>query len=150
MSVLKSVEARFAPVTLAAVRVVSGALFLAHGLIKVAGFPAGAQPGAQPLLSLFGIGGLIEVVTGLLLIVGLFTRPAAFIASGQMAVAYWMFHAPASFYPAVNGGDAAILFTFIFLHIAAVGAGAFSFDGLLDRTDDKPRIGFGAPVASKV
>ena len=150
MSISNSLATRFSPITLAAVRVVSGVLFLAHGLVKVAGFPAGAQPGAQPLLSLFGIGGGIEVVTGLLLVVGLFTRPAAFIASGQMAVAYWMFHAPASFYPAVNSGDAAILFSFIFLHIAAAGAGAFSLDGLLGRTDHKPRIGFNTPVASKV
>lgn len=127
----KSIETLVAPVTLTALRVVSGALFLAHGLVKVIGFPAGAQPGAQPLLSLFGTGGVIELVTGLLLIVGLFTRPAAFIASGQMAVAYWLFHAPANLYPAVNGGDAAILFSFIFLYIAAAGGGAYSLDALL-------------------
>jgi putative oxidoreductase len=117
----------------------SGALFLGHGLVKLIGFPAGAQPGAQPLLSLFGVGGIIEGVTGLLLIAGLFTRPAAFIASGQMAVAYWMFHFPASFYPAVNGGDTAILFSFVFLHIAAAGAGAFSLDALF-RREDEPHV----------
>ena len=150
MTDLKSIEARFAPFTLAAVRIVSGALFLAHGLVKVAGFPAGAQPGAQPLLSLFGVGGVIEIVTGLLLIMGLSTRLAAFVASGEMAVAYWMFHAPASVYPAVNGGDAAILFSFVFLHIAAVGPGAFSLDGLFRNTGDKPRIGYGTPVGSKI
>ena len=133
-----ALETRTAPVLLAALRIVSGALFLAHGLVKVAGFPAGAQPGAQALTSLFGIGGLIEVVTGALLIVGFQTRPAAFIASGQMAVAYWMFHAPASFFPAVNGGDAAILFTFVFLYVAAAGAGAFSIDGLLRRVPSRP------------
>ena len=150
MSVFKSLETRFAPITLAAVRIVAGALFLAHGLVKVAGFPAGAQPGVQPLLALFGIGGVIEIVTGALLIVGLFTRPAAFVASGQMAVAYWMFHAPASFYPAVNGGDAAILFSFMFLHIAAAGPGAFSLDGLFRAAGGKPRIGYGTPVGSKI
>ena len=96
--------------------------------MKVAGFPAGAEPGAQPLLSLFGIGGLIEVVTGGLLILGLLTRPAALIASGQMAVAYWMFHAPHSPFPAVNGGDGAILFSFIFLYITVAGPGAFALD----------------------
>ena len=79
---------------LAALRIVAGLLFLAHGVIKVFGFPAGAEPGQQELLSLFGVGGVIELITGLLLILGLFTRPAAFIASGQMAVAYWMFHFP--------------------------------------------------------
>jgi putative oxidoreductase len=143
MPIRHSVEARFAPLTLAALRVVSGALFVAHGLVKVIGFPAGAQPGVQPLFSLFGVGGVIEVITGLLLIVGLFTRPAAFIASGQMAVAYWMFHFPASFYPAVNGGDAAILFSFIFLHIVAAGAGAFSLDALFSRRDE-PHAKLGA------
>ena len=113
---------------LAALRIVAGVLFLAHGVIKVFGFPAGAEPGQQELLSLFGIGGVIELITGLLLILGLFTRPAAFIASGQMAVAYWMFHFPSSPYPAVNGGDAAILFCFIFLYISAAGPGAWSLD----------------------
>ena len=119
---------RWSPQLLAALRVVAGLLFLAHGVVKVFGFPAGAEPGQQALASLFGIGGVIEIVTGGLLILGLFTRPAAFIASGQMAVAYWMFHAPKSPYPAVNGGDAAILFCFIFLYIFAAGPGAFSLD----------------------
>lgn len=113
---------------LAALRIVAGLLFLAHGVIKVFGFPAGAEPGQQELLSLFGIGGVIEMITGLLLILGLFTRPAAFIASGQMAVAYWMFHFPSSPYPAVNGGDAAILYCFIFLYIFTAGPGAWSID----------------------
>ncbi|NSX32820.1 DoxX family protein [Brevundimonas vesicularis] len=113
---------------LAALRIVAGLLFLAHGVIKVFGFPAGAEPGQQELLSLFGIGGVIELITGLLLILGLFTRPAAFIASGQMAVAYWMFHFPSSPYPAVNGGDAAILYCFIFLYIFTAGPGALSID----------------------
>ena len=113
---------------LAALRIVAGLLFLAHGVIKVFGFPAGAEPGQQELLSLFGIGGVIELITGLLLILGLFTRPAAFIASGQMAVAYWLFHFPSSPYPAVNGGDAAILYCFIFLYIFTAGPGAWSID----------------------
>ena len=113
---------------LAALRIVAGLLFLAHGVIKLFGFPAGAEPGQQELLSLFGIGGVIELITGLLLILGLFTRPAAFIASGQMAVAYWMFHFPSSPYPAVNGGDAAILYCFIFLYIFTAGPGAWSID----------------------
>ncbi|ASE40740.1 DoxX family protein [Brevundimonas vesicularis] len=113
---------------LAALRIVAGLLFLAHGVIKVFGFPAGAEPGQQELLSLFGVGGVIELITGLLLILGLFTRPAAFIASGQMAVAYWMFHFPSSPYPAVNGGDAAILYCFIFLYIFTAGPGAWSID----------------------
>lgn len=124
---------RYSPQVLAAVRVVAGLLFLAHGLVKVAGFPEGAQPGQQALLSLFGVGGLIELVTGVLLILGLFTRPAAFIASGQMAVAYFLFHAPQSPFPAVNQGDAAILFSFIFLYLFTAGPGAFALDSYLKR-----------------
>ena len=84
----------------------------------------------QPLTSLFGIGGVIEIVTGTLIILGLFTRPAAFVAAGQMAVAYWMFHAPQNLYPAANGGDAAILFCFVFLYIVAAGPGAWSLEGV--------------------
>jgi putative oxidoreductase len=104
----------------------AGVLFLAHGLVKVAGFPGGAQPGQQELLSLLGVAGLIEIVAGGLITLGVFTRSAAFIASGQMAAAYWLAHAPASVYPAVNGGDAAILFSFLFLYLVAAGPGAFS------------------------
>jgi putative oxidoreductase len=119
---------KYAPHLLGAVRIVAGLLFLAHGLVKVAGFPEDAYPGQQELFSLLGIAGVIEIVTGGLIVLGLFTRSAAFIASGQMAVAYWAAHAPASFYPAINGGDAAILFSFLFLYLAAAGPGAFSLE----------------------
>lgn len=121
---------RFTPQALTALRVVTGLLFIGHGLVKLAGFPEGAQPGIQPLLSLFGVGAVIEVVTGALVVLGLFTRPAAFVASGQMAVAYFMFHAPAGFFPVLNGGEPAILFTFIFLLLSATGAGAYALDNL--------------------
>lgn len=114
--------------TRAALRIMAGLLFLAHGLVKLVGFPAGAEPGQVELASLFGIGAVIELVGGSLLVVGLFSRTAALIMSGEMAVAYFMFHAPNSFYPAVNGGDAAILFSFIFLHLAVAGPGAWSLD----------------------
>ena len=124
----RSIEAQVAPLTLAALRVTAGALFLGHGLVKVIGFPAGAQPGVQPLLSLFGSAGVVEIVTGLLLIIGLLTRLAAFVASGEMAIGYWLVHAPLSFYPAVNGGDAAILFCFVFLYLSVAGPGAWSID----------------------
>ena len=129
-----------APQLLGALRIVAGVLFLAHGLVKIAGFPEGAQPGQQELLSLFGIGGLIEIVAGGLIALGVFTRSAAFIASGQMAVAYWMFHAPASFYPVVNGGDAAILFSFVFLYLAAAGPGAFSLERRVPSNSDRAAI----------
>jgi putative oxidoreductase len=121
---------RYQPYLLAALRIVAGVLFASHGLAKVVGFPV-APPGLQPITSLFGIGGVIEIVTGTLIILGLFTRPAAFVAAGQMAVAYWMFHAPQNLYPAANGGDAAILFCFVFLYIVAAGAGAWSLEGVV-------------------
>jgi len=110
-------------------RIVAGLLFLFHGTVKLFGFPPGAQPGQVELASLMGVGGVIELVAGALIMIGLFSRPAAFIASGQMAVAYWMFHAPQNLYPVANQGDAAILYCFIFLFIAAAGPGAWSIDG---------------------
>lgn len=124
---------RYAPHLLGIARIVAGLLFLFHGLVKVLGFPSGAQPGQQELMTLFGIGGLIELVTGTLIMIGLFTRPAAFIASGQMAVAYWMYHASSGPYPVMNGGDAAILYCFFFLYLVAAGPGAFSIDGARER-----------------
>ena len=114
----------YAPQALAVLRIVAGLLFLLHGTQKVIGFPATEM--SPPLMSLFGIGGLIEIVTGLMIIFGFFTRPAAFIASGQMAVAYWMVHAPGNLFPSNNGGDAAILFCFVFLYLVFAGPGAWS------------------------
>jgi len=118
----------WAPRLLAALRIVSALLFLEHGLVKVLGFPPGAAPGQQELLSFFGIAGLIETVGGVLLLIGLFTRPVAFLLAGEMAVGYFVVHATQSFFPAVNGGDAAILFCFVFLYLSAAGAGAWSAD----------------------
>lgn len=99
-------------------------LFLAHGTQKLLGFPAAEF--APPAFSIFWISGLIEIVTGVLIAIGFFTRPAAFLASGTMAVAYWMAHAPVNFFPANNGGDAAILFCFVFLYLIFAGPGAWS------------------------
>lgn len=113
---------------LAALRIVAGLLFLAHGVVKLFGFPEGAEPGQQALVSLLGVGAVLEVVGGALLMLGLFTRPTAFVLSGMMAVAYFLFHAPTSIYPVLNGGDAAILFSFIFLYLSASGPGAWSLD----------------------
>src|SRR4029077_21112065 len=98
------------------------------------------SPGEQPFLTLAGSAGVIEVVTGMLMILGLFTRSAALIASGEMAVAYWLSHAPRSFYPAVNGGDAAILFCFVFLYISVAGPAVLSLDGLQHRLSPERRL----------
>jgi putative oxidoreductase len=125
--------AHYASHLLGILRIVTAALFIAHGTAKLFGFPPGAAPGLQPLASLFGAAGVVEVVTGVLILLGFFTRPAALIASGEMAVAYWMVHAPHSFFPAVNGGDAAVLFCFVFLYLVAAGPGAFSLDAMLHR-----------------
>ncbi|HEX8364055.1 MAG TPA: DoxX family protein [Allosphingosinicella sp.] len=133
-----SLSARFAPwapYALAALRIVAGLLFLSHGLVKMFGFPEGAQPGQQALFTLMGIGGAIEVVAGLLIALGLFTRFAAFIASGEMAVAYWMFHAPSGFYPILNAGELAIVYCFLFLYFVFSGPGALSLDGAMRRRD---------------
>jgi putative oxidoreductase len=116
----------------AALRIVSALLFLEHGLVKVFGFPADAAPGQQALLSFFGIAGLIEAVGGALLLIGLFTRPVAFLLAGEMAVGYFMVHAPMGFFPSINGGDAAILFCFVFLYLSAAGPGAWSIDEMRD------------------
>jgi putative oxidoreductase len=121
---------RWAPETLGVLRVVTGLLFLEHGTQKFLSFPPGDRAGSGwEFASLGAYAGIIEIVTGLLIAVGWFTRPAAFIASGTMAVAYWYAHAPQDFFPVNNGGDAAILFCFVFLYLVFAGPGAFSIDG---------------------
>lgn len=124
---------RWQPQALAILRIVTGLLFLGHGLVKLIGFPEGAQPGQQEIATLMGLAGILETVGGGLIILGLFTRPVAFILSGMMAVAYFMAHFPSSPYPAVNGGDAAILFCFVFLYLVTSGPGAWSLDGAKKR-----------------
>jgi len=112
----------YSPQLLSVLRIVAGLLFLEHGLMKVAGFPAPIAP-MPPPDTMIMVAGWIELIGGVLIILGLFSRIAAFICSGEMAVAYWMVHAKNSLYPALNNGDAAILFCFVFLYIAAAGPG---------------------------
>ena len=121
--------AAWAPRALSVFRIVFALLFLSHGIVKLFGFPAGAQPGLVPVLSLGGAAGLLELFGGGAVLLGIFTRPVAFVLSGQMAVAYFMVHAPQGVYPVLNGGEAAILYCFAFLHISAAGAGPWSIDG---------------------
>lgn len=126
---------RWAPYALAILRIVTALLFMEHGTQKLFGFPAPPQGGTPPLFSLFGIGAVLELAGGLLILLGLFTRPVAFVMAGEMAVAYWMFHAPQSPYPALNGGDAAVLFCFVFLLLVFTGPGAWSLDREERRTE---------------
>jgi putative oxidoreductase len=121
--------AAWAPRLLSVLRIVTALIFLEHGAQKLLGFPPMAAGNAMPApLSLLWFAGLFELFGGLLLLVGLFTRPVAFVLAGEMAVAYWMVHAPKGLFPALNMGDAAILYCFIFLYLAAAGPGPWSVD----------------------
>ncbi|TFI59624.1 DoxX family protein [Sphingomonas parva] len=127
--------ARRSPYALALLRIVSGLIFLEHGTQKFLGFPAGKASGAGWALDNPGaFAGIFELTCGLLITIGLFTRPAAFLASGTMAVAYWYAHAPQTFFPVNNGGDAAILYCFVFLYLVFAGPGVWSLDEVRSRT----------------
>ena len=117
----------FTPHALAVLRIVASLLFIAHGTQKLFGFPIPMQ-GMPPFLSLLWIGACIELIGGTMLLIGWRTREAAFVLAGEMAAAYWLFHAPRNFFPAANGGDAAILFCFIFLFFLVAGPGTLSLD----------------------
>ena len=112
---------------LSVLRIMSALLFIAHGTQKLLGFPA-SERGTVDLFSIYGLAGILETFGGILLLIGLFTRPVAFVLSGMMAVAYFMAHAPRDFFPANNGGDAAILFCFVFLYLFTAGPGPWSVD----------------------
>jgi putative oxidoreductase len=134
---------RWAPYAVAALRIVTALLFLEHGTAKLLGFPE--TPMANPALwSLPWIAGWFELVGGLLLLGGLWTRWVGILLAGEMAVAYWYAHAPQSPFPIVNGGEAAILFCFIFLTLAVIGAGEWSADKAIARKRS-PVWGYAAP-----
>ena len=128
MSGAMSSRAGAQAVVLSLLRFVAGLCFMEHGLYKLFGFPAA---GPAHMTSLLVAEGIIEALGGLLVCVGLFARPAAFIMSGEMAIGYFTVHLPKSFFPILNGGDAAILYCFIFLYIAVAGGGAWSLDRLI-------------------
>lgn len=119
-----------APQLRSVMRIVAAAIFITSGTMKLFAFPMGMPPdgGTAPLLTQVGIGGILEVFGGALVLIGLFTRPVAFILSGMMAVAYFQFHFPSSFWPTINQGIPAILYCFIWLYFSAAGAGPWSLD----------------------
>ena len=124
----------FAPELRSVLRIVAALMFLQSGTMKLFGWPM-AMPEGQSfsLMSEIGLGAILETVGGTLLLVGLFTRPVAFILSGEMAVAYFQFHFPNGFWPLVNQGQPAVLYCFIWLYLSAAGAGPWSLDAVLRR-----------------
>jgi putative oxidoreductase len=127
--------------THALLRIVTGLLFMQHGVQKLFGLlvdpSRGPWTGAPPMFSQFWFAGVLEVFGGALIVLGFFTRPVALILAGEMAVAYFQAHFPRSFWPILNGGEPAVLFCFIYLHLFAVGAGPWSIDALRRRTSTK-------------
>ena len=123
----------WSPRLLGVLRIMTSLLFLQHATAKLFAFPHVAYFDNLKLASLLGVAGLIELVGGVLVLLGLFTRPAAFILSGTMAVAYFLAHAPHGFFPLLNQGELAALYCFVFLYLAVAGGGAWSLDELRTR-----------------
>lgn len=120
----------WAPRLRSVLRIVAASMFMQFGTMKLFAFPAGVPPdgGTVPLMSQLGLGAILEVVGGGLLLLGLFTRPVAFLLAGEMAVAYFQFHFPQGFWPVVNNGVPAALYCFVWLYFSAAGAGPWSLD----------------------
>jgi putative oxidoreductase len=133
MADLNSFYASWTPRLLSVLRIITGFLLIAHGAQKLFGFLAPPGSPTPPLVSVSGFAGVLEFFGGLLFLVGLFTRPVAFILSGLMAVAYFMAHAPGGFWPLQNKGELAVLYCFVFLYFSVAGGGEWSLDRLLRR-----------------
>lgn len=136
MADLNRICETWTPRLLSVLRIIAAFLFMAHGSQKLFGFPASQPTSTAELLSLHGLAGVLEFFGGLLLLLGLFTRPVAFLLSGQMAVAYFMAHAGSGFWPILNRGELAALYSFVFLYLSAAGGGAWSLDNLWRRKSD--------------
>ena len=141
MSIFNPAPAPWPSRMLSVLRIVSGVVFITFGTMKLFNIPP-MPPGQPPLelMSQVGIGGILEVFGGLAFVLGLFTRPVAFVLSGEMAVAYFQFHFPNSFWPSVNVGVPAILYSFIFLYFVFSGAGIWSIDAMIARSRENRRV----------
>jgi len=124
--------AAWTPQLQSVLRIVAASLFMLAGTMKLFAFPAGIPPngGTAKLISQTGLGGILETFGGALLLLGLFTRPVAFLLCGEMAVAYFQFHFPRGFWPTMNGGMAAVIYCFVWLYFSSAGAGAWSLDAI--------------------
>jgi putative oxidoreductase len=125
--------AAWAPRALSVLRIITGLMIIEHGMAKLLGWPVVAAFAQLKLFSLLGLAGTLELVGGALLILGLFTQPVAFILSGEMAVAYFMVHAPRSFFPLINGGSLAIIYCFACLYLSTAGGGPWSVDATMKK-----------------
>jgi putative oxidoreductase len=132
-----SVKERFtaaSPYLSSVLRIIIGLLFIEHGSMKLLGFPPSEQAAHLMLLSLGGLAAVLELVGGLFILLGLFTRPVAFILSGEMAAAYFIAHASKSFFPSLNMGELAVVYTFVFLYFAVAGGGLWSVDQMREQS----------------
>ena len=130
---LKSIFDQWTPRLLSILRIMGGLLFMEHGTVKLFNFPP--MGGAVEIFSLMGVAGIIELAGGAFITLGLFTRMAAFIMSGEMAFAYFMVHAPQGFFPIMNQGELAVLYCFLFLYLATAGGGPWSLDRFMRNRD---------------
>jgi putative oxidoreductase len=138
MSLLRASPSRWTPRMLSVFRIVVGLLFMLHGTQKMFGFPPSERARPFELMSQMGLAGVLETFGGALIVLGLLTRPVAFILAGEMAVAYFQAHFPRGFFPTRNGGEGAVLFCFSFLYLMLAGAGPWSVDAMLAGSADTP------------
>jgi putative oxidoreductase len=131
---------RWSPIFLSILRIVIGLMFMEHGSQKLFNFPPSDHPSEGPMPPLMMVGACLEFGGGLLVLLGLFTRPVAFILSGEMAVAYFLFHAKGSPFPILNHGELAVAYCFVFLYMAIAGGGSFSVDALWRKNAGNPSI----------
>jgi putative oxidoreductase len=148
MSIFAPAPASWTHRMLAVLRIVSGLMFMSAGTMKLFGFPPPPAPGMPPieLLSEVGVAGVLETFGGLAIVLGLLTRPVAFVLAGEMAVAYFQFHFPQSLFPTTSNGVPAVLYCFVFLYLTAAGAGAWSVDGVIARSRRGERAREGSAV----